>query len=129
MNENVPLVSNSRRAFANVEGECFSSLDAYSVTYRIWRETSKAVFASVFEDKLDRLTQALPRFFFGLSLAICTRNLGPVRDEPRAVFIYDRCKFVCHKSVLQLTQLTAGLKKTHAARASLIPADSVLTDN
>jgi hypothetical protein len=31
--------------------------------------------------------------------------------------------------VLQLTQLTAGLKKTHAARASLIPADSVLTDN
>ena len=35
MNETVPLSSNSSRAFANVEGECFSSLNADGVAYRI----------------------------------------------------------------------------------------------
>ena len=96
MNENVLLSSNSSHAFANVEGECFSSLNSDSVTYRIWWETSKTVFTSVFEDKSDRLGQVLPRFFFRLPLPICTRDLGTVGNEPGAVLLNDRCKFVCH---------------------------------
>ena len=48
------------------------SLNAYSVADRIWWETSKTVFASIFEDQFDRLSQALPRFFFGPFFAICT---------------------------------------------------------
>src|SRR5436190_16471506 len=48
------------------------------------------------KSQFDRLCEALQRFFFGLTLAICARNLGTVCNEPRTILLDDCCKFVCH---------------------------------
>src|SRR5438034_9005473 len=48
------------------------------------------------KSQFDRLCEALQRFFFGLTLAICSRNLGTVCNEPRTILLDDCCKFVCH---------------------------------
>src|SRR5207247_9927756 len=48
------------------------------------------------KSQFGRLCEALQRFFFGLTLAICSRNRWTLCNEPRTILLDDCCKFVCH---------------------------------
>lgn len=75
---------------------CSASLDNHPIALGVRRNSSKRIFAPMFQNESDGFGQARSRFFFRSSLAIGAWNLRAVSDVPIVVtFEYCR-KFLVH---------------------------------
>ena len=94
--EHFPPASSSSRAFEDAEGGYFVSLNCDRLMDCIGWKTTETVFAAIIQNEFDRFTQTRAGFVFGFSLAICSRNLWAIGNEPMTILLNDCRKFVCH---------------------------------
>src|SRR6185436_12688642 len=78
----------------------------------IWWKTTESVFTAIFQNEFDRFTQTHAGFVFGFSLAIRSRNLRAIGNEPMTILLNDCREFVCHDLPLFIpVSLTQEMEK------------------
>jgi hypothetical protein len=75
-------------------------MDSDNFAESFFWNTAQAIFAPIFENKLNRRSEVLTTLFNRAALAIRTRNLRRPGHEPIAITLNDRCEFVVHTRII-----------------------------
>jgi len=77
-----------------------ASLNGNCLAKRIWWNPAQAIFAAIFEDKLDGRAEALATLFHATTLPVCTGNLRGPGDKPLPIAFNYGGEFVPHDTTI-----------------------------